>query len=198
MINQTLLKQLGNPPKKMTHDLKKHRRRSIRLKDYDYSQSGAYFITICTHNKEILFGEILDGEMQLNEWGNVVEDCWDEVPRHFKNVELDAFIVMPNHVHGIIIITNDIHVGAGLPRPYNKNISGGVKHTLGQIVAYFKYQSSKRINSIRGTSGMPVWQRNYYEHIIRNERDLDEIRQYIINNPLKWELDTENPKNIKT
>lgn len=182
----------------MTHDLKKHRRRSIRLKDYDYSQSGAYFITICTHNKEILFGEILDGEMQLNEWGNVVEDCWDEVPRHFKNVELDAFIVMPNHVHGIIIITNDIHVGAGFPRPYNKNISGGVKHTLGQIVAYFKYQSSKRINSIRGTPGMPVWQRNYYEHIIRNERDLDEIRQYIINNPLKWELDTENPKNIKT
>ena len=88
----------------MTHDLKKHRRRSIRLKDYDYSQSGAYFITICTHNKEILFGEILDGEMQLNEWGNVVEDCWDEVPRHFKNVELDAFIVMPNHVHGIIIM----------------------------------------------------------------------------------------------
>ena len=73
-----------------------------------------------------------------------------------------------------------------------------MKHTLGQIVAYFKYQSSKRINSIRGTPGMPVWQRNYYEHIIRNERDLDEIRQYIINNPLKWELDTENPKNIKT
>jgi REP element-mobilizing transposase RayT len=143
-----------------------------------------------------LFGEILDGEMLLNEWGNVVEDCWNEVPSHFKHVELDAFVIMPNHVHGIIIIADYTHVGAGSPRPYNKNVSG-TKHTLGQIVAYFKYQSSKRINLIRGTPGMRLWQRNYYEHIIRDEKDLDEIREYIVNNPIKWVLDDENPTNLK-
>ncbi len=176
----------------MPYNSGKHHRCSVRLKEHDYSQSGAYFITICTYKRECLFGEIVDGEMQLNEFGGIVATCWNEVPRHFKNVQLDAFITMPNHVHGIVIITNDIDVGAGSPRPYNKNLLD-VKHTLGQIVVYFKYQWSKRINKIPDTPTTPLWQRNYYEHIIRNDETLNRIREYILTKPLSWHLDRENP-----
>ena len=194
MINHILLKRLGNPIKKMTHDLKRHRRRSIRLKDYDYSQSGAYFITISTYNKECLFGEIVDSQTHLNKFGWVISEEWLRSIKLRQEIELDEFVIMPNHIHGIVIIIES-NVGATGRSPLLK---GPKPKSIGAFVAGFKSAVTKRINSIRGTPGMPVWQRNYYEHIIRNERDLDEIRQYIINNPLKWELDTENPKNIKT
>jgi len=160
-----------------------HHRRSIRLKDYDYSQEGAYFITICTKNRECIFGRIVDGKMQLNKFGEIVRYTWFDLPNHNTNVELDQFIIMPNHIHGIIIIT----VGAGSePAPTQK-------HGLFEIIRQFKTFSAKRINEIRNTPNLPVWQRNYYEHIIRTEDELHRIREYIINNPLQWQYDRENP-----
>ncbi len=166
-----------------------HHRRSIRLKEYDYSQPGAYFITICTKNRECLFGEIVDGGMELNDLCKIVVECWEDLPNHYPYIELDTFVIMPNHIHGIIVRYDD--VGAGLkPAPTKK------RHGLHEIIRALKTFSSRRINLIRNTVGTPVWQRNYYEHIIRNEKSLFEIRQYIINNALLWADDEENPNNI--
>jgi len=113
------------------YDPEKHRRRSIRLKGYDYSQEGAYFVTICTHNRECILGEVANGEVLLNEFGKIVESAWFDLPKHYRNVELDAFVVMPNHVHGIIFIVGADHVGAGLkPAP-----TGG--YALSEVVRGF-------------------------------------------------------------
>jgi len=163
-----------------------------------------------------LFGEIKNGEMILNEYGTIVGKWWDEVPGHFLHVETDEFIVMPNHVHGIVFINNcrgevfspfseDVTPNSKTktaPIQGGKTPEGGEtpplqKITLGQIVAYFKYQTAKQINQICNTPGQPVWQRNYHEHVIRDEKELQSIREYIVNNPMQWELDTENPQNIK-
>ena len=143
-------------------------------------------MTICTYNKECMFGDVVDGVIVLNEFGKVVESVWSDLPRHYSDIRLDAFIIMPNHVHSIIFI-----VGAGFKPAPTKRLP------LSEVVRGFKTFSSRRVNEIRGVSGIPVWQRNYYEHIIRNEKDLDEIREYVINNPIKWDLDDENPRNIK-
>lgn len=179
----------------MTYDPGRHHRRSIRLKGYDYSQAGAYFITICTQDRVCLFGEIVDGEMRLNDMGRMVEFTWFDLPNHVDGLVLDAFVVMPNHVHGILVI-----VGAGSTEPAPTgsaptvpNTGGEKRHGLPEIVRQFKTFSSRRINEYRHTPGMPVWQRNYYEHIIRNEESLNRIRQYIADNPLQWALDRENP-----
>lgn len=175
----------------------KHHRHSIRLKDYDYSQAGAYFVTICAWNRECAFGEIIDGEMQLNEWGEVVALCWDEIPIHFPNVELDAFVIMPNHVHGIIIIPDSVEARHASPLQQKTEIPRGIKRkSLGAIVGSFKSATTKRINQIRSNPGAPVWQRNYYEHIIRDEEDLHDILEYIAGNPVKWGEDEENPDKI--
>ncbi len=164
----------------------KHNRRSIRLPEYDYSKCGAYFITICTQNRECIFGEIKNNEIKLNDAGKIVNQCWNDLSDHYKHIELDAFIIMSNHIHGIIVITN---VGAGLkPAPTKTK-----QHGLSEIVRAFKTFSARRINQIHYIHGLPVWQRNYYEHIIRNEQSLNHIREYIHNNPLKWELDEYNP-----
>ena len=160
-------------------------RRSIRLRGYDYAQPGAYFVTTSTQHRECVLGEIAQGAMKLNAAGAVVQDCWDDLPRHFPHVELDAFVVMPNHVHGIIVLTS---VGAGFkPAPTKR-------HPLPQIVRAFKTFAARRINEHRGTPGVPVWQRNYYEHVVRNDDELNRIRQYILDNPMHWALDRENPR----
>ncbi|MEW6181024.1 MAG: transposase [Chloroflexota bacterium] len=243
-------------------------RRSIRLKGYDYSQPGAYFVTICTRDRACLFGTVVNGEMRLNEWGEIVLWTWRDLPNHVPNVQLDAFVIMPNHVHGIIIITDPVNapaaVGAGSepaptqpqpaptqpqpaptqpqpaptqpqpaptqpqsaptqpqpaptqpqpaptqPQPASaqptpdqsiESISGGIaakRYGLPEIMRQFKTFSALRINKQRGTPGLPIWQRNYYEHIIRNEESLNRIRQYIADNPLRWALDQENPAGIK-
>ena len=177
----------------MAYSSQKHFRRSIRLNEYDYSQSGAYFITICTYKRECLFGEIVDGEMQLNEFCEIVATCWDEVPHHFENVELDAFITMPNHVHGIVIITNSVGARHASPLQYPQTPRGPKSQSLGAIVGSFKSTITKRINKIRSISCAPLWQRNYYEHIIRNEETLNRVREYILTNQLRWHLDRENP-----
>jgi putative transposase len=156
------------------------RRRSLRLQEYDYSQAGAYFVTICVQGRECLLGEIVEGEMQLNNYGKIARDCWHDLPHHYVNIELDAFVVMSNHMHGIIVL-----VGAGLrPAPTNPPLS--------KIIRAFKSFSSRKINELRNTTGSPVWQRGYYEHIIRDDKSLNRIREYIVNNPLRWELDREN------
>ena len=265
----------------MTYDPQRHHRRSIRLKGYDYTQPGAYFITICTQGRECLFGEIIDGEMHLNEAGQIVVQTWQDLPNHISNVQLDAFVVMPNHVHGIIIITDRAGVvgtgsepartmmGSGsavdsdsTPGPGSAADSGSTagpgsvgagsvgagsepapttttgpgptagpgsvagsgpttgpgsvavvvgsgsvgsgsvgagsepaptrsSYGLPEIVRQFKTFSARRINELRGTPGTPVWQRNYYEHIIRNKRALNAIRQYIMENPRRWHRDRE-------
>ncbi len=178
--------------KDMTFDPEKHHRRSIRLPGYDYSQPGAYFITICTHNREYLFGDVADGKMILNEFGNVAQQCWLEIPQHFKHVKLDAYVIMPNHVHGIIFIVGSRHhnVGARHAVPLQfEQFGKPVPGSIATIIRSYKSAVSKQINQIRQTPGMPVWQRNYYEHIIRNEMDLHRIRQYIMNNPKNWEMD---------
>ncbi len=146
-------------------------RRLLRLKEYDYSRAGTYFITGCTKHKKMLFGDIVEDGISLNVFGLLVKECWDNLPRHYHFLELDAFIVMPNHVHGILVITGNLNVGAGLKPAPTSN-----RHALPEIVSALKTFSARRINEIRGTPGTGVWQRNYYEHVIRNEIDLEETR----------------------
>jgi putative transposase len=162
-------------------------RKSIRLKDYDYTQAGAYYVTVCVNNRKCMFGDVHNGEMVLNEYGEMADKCWNQISQHFPHVELDECIIMPNHLHGIINITPN--VGAGFPRPDNDKGRGNRAPTLGQIIAYFKYGSTKQINQLRDTPRKPVWQRNFYEHVIRDESGLNRIREYIVNNPAQWEKD---------
>ena len=178
-------------------------RKQIRLKKYDYSDAGWYFVTICTQNRECLFGNIINNKMILNKFGEIIKQYWLEIQIHFNNVELDEFVIMPNHFHGIIIIRNiKQNVGAGFPRPINS-----FGPTLGQIVGYFKYQTTKHINILIKGSGNPTptkepnkikqfFQRLYYEHIIRNEFDLHRIRQYIKDNSINWENDKNNSEEL--
>src|SRR4030042_7139704 len=145
-----------------------HRRRSIRLKHYDYSSAGAYFVTIGTKNRECLFGEVSDGQIVLIDAGRVADKCWYDIAAHFSHVELDACIIMPNHVHGIITI-----VGAGLALPKSNQGAASSAPTLGDIIRVFKSISSIKVNGILGRTGISLWQRNYYEHIIRNDVELN-------------------------
>ncbi|HEY64384.1 MAG TPA: hypothetical protein G4O02_07405 [Caldilineae bacterium] len=183
------------------YDPERHHRRSIRLKGYDYSQPGAYFITIVTQNRECLFGEIMDGQIRLNDAGRMIERWWLELNHKFPTIHTDVYVVMPNHFHGIVIV-----VGADLRvRPDEDasrwNAHSGGTHAgvpLPAVVQWFKTMTTNEY--IRGvkTLGWPpfprrLWQRNYYEHIIRNDQEWDRIRTYIANNPLHWERDRENP-----
>ena len=185
-------------------DSDRRSRRSIRLTGYDYSRAGAYFVTVCTHDRTLLFGEIANGEMRLNDSGRLVHEIWDGLPEHYLHVDLDAFVIMPNHIHGIIFLTPGSGVmGTGMNGDDVSNSGSGgsraglkpapTRHGLPEVVRAFKTFSARRINEYRQTLGTAVWQRNYYEHIIRNECDLNRIRQYIIDNPAKWPEDPENP-----
>ena len=174
----------------MKFDPKIHHRHSIRLPGYDYSRAGAYYVTIVTQGRESLFGEVVNGAIALNRFGQIVEHAWYDLPNHYPHVELDAFCIMPNHVHGIIVL-NDDYVGAGL-RPAPTGCTSTKRHPLSEIVRAFKSFSARRINSLRNTQGIPVWQRNYYEHIIRNNDDYLSKSNYILTNPLNWEKDDEN------
>jgi REP element-mobilizing transposase RayT len=181
----------------MKYDPDKHHRRSIRLKEYDYRQAGAYFVTICTWQRESLLGEVINDAMELSRYGETVQFNWDILLKRYPNIELDAFIVMPNHIHGIILLNENDLERAGLerlsvsaskssvkPAPTNYKIYG-----LSEIIRGFKTFSARRINQLRSQPGLSVWQRGYYEHVIRNQESLTAIREYIINNPLGWEKD---------
>ncbi|SOD21076.1 transposase [Nitrosomonas ureae] len=185
----------------MTYNPTIHRRKSIRLQGYDYSQAGAYFITVCTHNRMPLFGEIVDGVMVLNTAGQIVEKCWYAIPEHFPQVTLDEFVIIPNHVHGIITIGTTIgannvgvnNVGANdyLPQPSKKApwpLQHGTSRTIGSMVRGFKIGITRWFRA--NTNIHAVWQHNYYEHIIRNEDAYLKIAEYIQTNPQRWETDT--------
>jgi putative transposase len=174
-------------------DPKIHHRHSIRLKGYDYSQAGAYFVTIVAWQRECLFGEVVNGEMQLNELGKIVRDEWEKSAEIRLEVELGAYVVMPNHFHGIVIIKymGATNVGATGRSPLPPR--GPAPKSLGALLAGFKSSVTKRINVLRNTPGIPVWQRNYYERIIRNELEMEKIWAYIESNPARWEEDDENP-----
>jgi putative transposase len=240
--------------------MKTHTRKSIRYKGYNYAGSGLYFITICVYKRELLFGEINNYEMNLNKIGNLVKNEWLKSESLREELTLDEFIIMPNHIHGIVqfIMQDDIqdrlskdcaltssssvgaqgiaplhsqyltpgldkqahssaplhshpapeldmraHSSAPLHRPFpmlglDKQAHGGAPlnrppKSLGSFIAGFKAATTKSVNVERGKLGYPVWQRNYYEHIIRNEDELYKIREYIRGNPMKWEYDEENP-----
>ncbi|MDQ3995006.1 MAG: transposase [Actinomycetota bacterium] len=147
------------------------RRRSLRLKEYDYSTAGAYFVTICTRQRTCVFGEVEDDAMRLNRTGRIVERCWSAIPRHSTSADLDAYVIMPNHLHGILWFA-----GAGYIRP------------LPVVIGTFKAAVSR-------TVGYSVWQRSYHERVIRDECELAVKRQYIADNPMKWAVDRENPLN---
>jgi len=190
----------------------KYRIESVRLPGYDYSQPGAYFITIVTHNRQCLFGNIVDGEMIGNEFGELIKNEWLKTALIRPNIVIDAFVVMPNHLHGILIITdNGCGCGFGdgrgtLQRASTKteteSESGNgttieqfgkpTKNSIPTIVRLFKSTTTKQINQLRQMPMQPLWQRNYHEHVIRNDTELTRIRQYIINNPKKWEEDNMN------
>ncbi len=184
-------------------------RQSIRLEKYDYSSNGAYFVTICTAQRLHLFGEIVNATMQLHDFGKIAHDCWLELPNHFPQILLDEFVVMPNHVHGIVLIQSEqdvVPVGArrpcpkvrfmvkrhALPLPTQAAFGKLQKGSLGAIVGSFKSVVTKRINQARGAAGESLWQRNYYDRIIRSEEQLMAARAYIENNPLNWALDELN------
>jgi putative transposase len=179
----------------MTYAPGKHRRRSIRLKSYDYAQAGTYFVTVCTQRRACLLGAISNGHMRLNGAGRTVHASWDQLPRRFAGVRLDEFIIMPNHVHGIIIIVGAQFIAPDDP-PHHvlaNHGQGAINRapTLGEIVRAFKAASTYAIH--RRTNPVFDWQRNYYEHVIRDDDSLERIRQYILDNPARWEFDRENP-----
>jgi REP element-mobilizing transposase RayT len=168
------------------YDPKKHHRRSIRLREYDYRQPGAYFVTITTHGRECIFEDPV--------FRGVAETMWQRLPRHFPRVELDEWVVMPNHLHGIVVLVPD---GETTDAPLDEPPpSGPASGSLGAIVGNFKSVTTRRINRMRKTPGMPLWQRNYHERVIRNEREWNAIRQYIRDNPARWHDDPDHPDRL--
>ena len=183
-----------------------HHRRSIRLKGYDYAQAGLYFITICTHNRECIFGEIINGEMGLNELGEIAFNEWKKTPEIRPNVELGEYVIMPNHMHGIIRLLDrgELHSSNDIHELHSSNDSDNIKgefnsplrspsQTIGAIVRGYKSSVTKQINLLNLTgefnSPQRIWQRNYHEHIIRDEKSYNNISNYILNNPLNWTED---------
>ena len=161
----------------------RRQRRSIRLASYDYGHPGSYFVTVCTNQRLFLFGEVVGSEMHLSPYGGIVTNCWHDLVDHYAHVGLDTFVVMPNHVHGIIVLT-DVDRRTARSRSYG----------LPEIVRAFKTFCSRRINEARATPGESVWQRSYYERVIRDEAELDRTRRYIVGNPANWSRDAENPR----
>lgn len=168
------------------------RRKSNRLEGYDYSLAGVYFVTMVTQRRLMLFGEIVDEEMQLNAVGKIAHTCWKAIPVHFPRVEIDEFVVMPNHLHGVIVIDENNAVGATHASPLQKR-SGPIPGSLGAIVGAFKSAVTRQISKQFGRLGHPIWQRNYHDRIIRDEDELHRIREYVHYNPLLWAQDEENP-----
>ena len=189
-------------------DLEIHHRNSIRLKGYDYSQEGGYYLTIVTYGRQVLFGAVVGGKMRVNAMGKIVQECWGEIPDHFPNVGVDDFVVMPNHVHGILFIhENNRAATYSIPLAGARTRRGTIyraptkteqfgKPTAGSlptIVRTFKATVTRRAG--RELSSSNIWQRNYYEHILRDQADYERVASYILDNPLDWDQDEENPQN---
>ncbi len=170
-----------------TRSLPKHR--SIRLKDFDYTQPGAFFITICTHQRENLLGKVVEDQVALSKFGRIVKKEWNQTAKLRTGVVLDEYVIMPNHLHGIIMLTTD---PGGEPGAATEVFGKPVPGSLPTIVRSFKGAATKRINRLRNSPGHPFWQRNYFEHVIRNDNSLNRIREYIAMNPRKWHQDRYN------
>ena len=184
----------------MNYDLRKHDRQSIRLHGYDYSYAGLYFVTICVNDRQSLFGKLGGDKLRPTPAGRMVRSVWDLIPEAFPDVETDSFVVMPNHVHGIIAFTAG-PVGCGVA-PKRKNQTGQYRSnngaTLSDVLRWMKSTAVTRYRiNVRRSGWRPysvrLWQRNYYEHIIRDADSLARIRKYITENPSRWHLDRENP-----
>ncbi|MGB3138135.1 MAG: transposase [Nodosilinea sp.] len=202
----------------MKYNPDKHHRSSIRLKGYDYSAAGAYFITICAFQRHCLFGQIVEGEMQLNEFGQIVAEEWLHSKEIRQEIDFDAWVIMPDHLHGVVLIESINPEGANNHLPLRQTLVGANgclpssswrnnphrlvppmrPRSLASFIAGFKSATTKRINTLRDAAGTPVWQRNYYDHIIRNDQSLQHIRHYITNNPLTWADDKLHPLNLST
>jgi REP element-mobilizing transposase RayT len=180
----------------MGYDEAKHHRRSVRLEGYDYAQAGVYFLTVCTFGRACLFGDVVEDAMRLSALGRIAEEEWLKTPGMRPEVELDAYVVMPNHLHAVVLITADgvstRHRGEsadGAPRAPRQREA----RSLGSLVAGYKAVVTGRARRELGWDSGSVWQRSYFEHIIRTDRALDEIRVYIEANPWRWAWDDENP-----
>jgi REP element-mobilizing transposase RayT len=199
----------------MPYNPDSHHRRSIRLPGYDYTQAGAYFVTICVQERRCLFGEIADGRMAANPAGKMVEQTWCELAHKYPSVLLDAFVLMPNHVHFVVVLTapqisaNDVRAGMearpqsgqtwrpGQPRGAAPTSD---RPALPDVVHWFKSLTTARYrHGVADCHWMPfpgrLWQRNYYEHIVRDETDMQRIQEYIATNPMRWEQDQLHPAN---
>ena len=194
----------------MTLYKNKYRIETTRLRGWDYSQDGFYFVTVCVKNRKNLFGRVVDGTMRLNEYGMIVNNCWFDLPNHYQNIKLDAFCIMPNHIHGIIEIDNGGAVETGLkpvsiiPPTVSGSVETGLKpvstptktptvyikhHGLFEFIRALKTFSARRINELRKSIGENVWQSRFHDHIIRCDGSLERIRKYIVNNPKSWHDD---------
>ncbi len=188
----------------MKYNPDKRHRRSIRLRGYNYAQAGAYFVTVCTRGRECLFGNVVDGEMRLNDAGQIIAHTWAALPQRFSSITVDESVVMPNHFHGIIVVMGVVGAGLALPSfppvrtksTHNKGAASSAP-TLGDAIRAFKSISAIAANRVLGRTGRSLWQRNYHEHIIRDDNSLYTIRQYITDNPLRWAFDRENPDAVE-
>jgi len=198
----------------LRYDPEWHHRHSIRLDDYDYSNNGVYFVTICIHNRECLLGKICDGVTVLSEVGRAVDDAWVAIAKRFPFVVLDDYVLMPNHLHGIIVFieadaatdiatasrtlagSDKIKEGAASSAPTDfVDMASSItrKVALGRVLRAFKSLSAIAANRLLDRTEQPFWQRNYHERIVRDEQEMDQVRTYIYHNPQQWSIDTENP-----
>ena len=179
----------------MKYNSDQHHRRSIRIPGYDYSQEGWYYITICTQDRIPKFGKVINDQIHLNSFGKIVEKEWKKTESMRFNVNLDEYIIMPNHIHGIIqIVENDDYRRGTMHRAPTTTEQFGkpVNNSIPTIIRSFKSTVTKQINEMRNTPGIRIWQRNFWEHIIRDDKDLNRIQIYIRNNPINWENDDLN------
>lgn len=177
----------------MRYGLGKHYRRSLRLRGNDYSQVRAYFMTNCTRDRKCLFGDAVNGQVRLNDFGRIAEQSWLEISMHFSYLAFDTFVVMSNHIHGIV-------VGAwhAVPlRQWHEHFGESVSGSIATIIRSFKSAITKLVNELGGMPGMPVWQPGYYEHISPDESSLNRIRQYILDNPMRWQVGRENSQAVE-
>lgn len=202
----------------MTYDPERHNRQSIRLSEYDYRSPGVYFVTACAADRRCLFGAVIDGQMHTNDYGDIVVEEWRRTEQVRDRVIVDTFVVMPNHTHGVIIITdppdadspqqsspastgtaeNDRGRDSSATNPYhdkspNRTFGGAIAGSLSTIMRQFKSMVTKRVNRLCDTTGASVWQRNFYERVVRTRDELERIRTYIRRNPAQWDEDRNRP-----
>jgi len=181
-------------------------RKNIRLQGYDYSQPGRYFITICTKDREFLFGDIMNGTMFLTKYGEIAENELINIPSHYDNVDINKFVIMPNHIHILISLCRDGDEDTARRVPTRERFGKPTKESIPTIIRSFKsattnairkYVGTRRAVSYNTANIYAVWQNRYHDHIIRNEKSYRHIYEYIENNPMQWESDCHNPINPK-